>query len=220
MALGLETIGREERTVFVKPLVAPGVEYCVSPDNPLQIRPLGPIGEGHMADIDLARPVHPLVDSIKVRFHEIARLIATGVSDVEVCRRLDITLEQLETLTVVPSFKLVLAKHVESRDAAFLNLKKQINMVAEEALAATHELVRTKQLPAKELVRVTIELLNMDGYGAVQKHLVAYASNDAVAKAKQAAVAANADRVLQGLPGDSPPGHGGGHGKPVAKIAA
>lgn len=218
MTLGLETTENSERKVVQTRLAPPGVEYYVASAPPLmEIKVLGPVNAGHVADLELTRPVVPLVDALRARYHEIARLTAAGIDNIEISRRLNITVEQIEMLQEVPSFKMVLQQHTTARDKAFNNLRGQINMVAEDALARAHAMVLDGTLDGKHLVALLTKLLEMDGYGAVQKHLVAVASSDEIARAKRAALEANADRVLPNISSSNSSNLSRGNFLPVSK---
>lgn len=197
-ALGLETLETGEATVLSAPVPMPGPEkFYAPPAAALAFKYLGPLQSCHVAELGFAKPIAPRVASMGAKFHEMARLASCGLEPVEIARRLRLEPETVSILMEAPSFKMVLSQHQRVRDAAFADLTKQINLVAEDALALLHLRIMQGALNDKELVKSVISLLNIDGYVAVQKHLVASGSVDEINRAKKAAMEANRERVLR-----------------------
>lgn len=198
--LGLETLrcstSPVEPMCGVAPLLGPEVFYA-PPKPALSFKIIGLIEACHLADLEIAKPVLPLVSALQTRYHEIARLLAAGLRPIEISRRLAVNTETLELLIEAPAFKMVLAKHQEARDQAFTDLRRQMNLVTEDALALLHYRIIDGKIGNRELVSSVMQLLDKEGYGAVQKHLVLSAPADEIQRAKRASVEANRERVLR-----------------------
>lgn len=199
--LGLDTLAEGATPVLSGDVPAPeaGLFYT-PPASGAKPKFLGYIQACHLAELSFAKPIAPVVAAMGAKFHEIARLISSGLEVVEVARRLGINYEVLQLLVEAPSFKMVLAQHQKQRDAAFADLTRQINLVAEDALALLHIRIIQGKISDKELVKSVMSLLNIDGYSGVQKHLIASGSLDEIARAKRAALEANRDRVHRAGP--------------------
>lgn len=198
-AIGLETVkeaGGPEPVRGVAPALGPEAFYA-PPSALLTFKVVGLIEACHLADLQIAKPVLPLVSALQARYHEIARLLAAGLRPIEISRRLGTSLETLELLFEAPAFKMVLSKHQEARDQAFTDLRRQMNLVTEDALALLHLRIIEGKIGNRELVSSVMQLLDKEGYGAVQKHLFLSAPADEIQRAKRASLEANRDRVLR-----------------------
>ena len=108
---------------------------------------------------------------VRPRHLEIARRLTVGQRPIDIHRALGITQQRLSTIVASPSFKAVLAKMLEKRDAAIVDIQNQIGELAPDAV---DELTRIMYQSNSEERRMKVarDLLDRAGYGAINKQAV------------------------------------------------
>jgi len=112
---------------------------------------------------------------IKSSHHEIARLLALGLKNVEVAAQTGYTPQHVHNLQNAPAFQELLAHYQKRRTDEVMDLTKSINMTAADALQVLQE--RLDEAPGaisdKDLLGITEKLLDRAGYSPVKKVLTA-----------------------------------------------
>ena len=108
---------------------------------------------------------------VRPRHLEIARRLTVGQRPVDIHRALGITQQRLSTIIQSPPFKAVLARMIEKRDAALVDVQNQIGELAPDAI---EELTRIMYMSNSEERRMKVarDLLDRAGHGAIKKQAV------------------------------------------------
>ena len=108
---------------------------------------------------------------VRPRHLEIARRLTVGQRPIDIHRALGITQQRLSTIIASPPFKAVLARMIEKRDAAIVDIQNQIGELAPDAI---EELTRKMYMSNSEERRMKVarDLLDRAGHGAINKQAV------------------------------------------------
>lgn len=112
------------------------------------------------------------VERLKTRHHEMARLMAAGLSDSEIGAAMSVTLGHLALLRRSPAFQQLLFTYMSIRDQEAVNIGARIKQAASIALEKlTEKLAETdsNELPLDTLRRTTTDLLDRSGHSPVSK---------------------------------------------------
>lgn len=154
------------------------------------------------------------VERLKTRHHEIARLMAAGLKDVEIADTLNCSHASLYNLRRSPAFQQLLFYYQAERDVEAMSLSAQIKIGAGLALDKIVERLETEEaasLPATWLKDVMVALLDRAGHSPVQKTatLSAHLSAEDIRVLKEAANAPGTiARIASELPAPTSLGMG------------
>jgi hypothetical protein len=111
------------------------------------------------------------LETLKTRHHEIARLLAAGITDTEVSKIMSVSLSTLSTLRRAPAFEALLLQYMAMRDERAIDLGVKIAQVAEKALEKVGELLDqpAAALDGDLLRKVATDLLDRAGHSPVAK---------------------------------------------------
>jgi len=110
------------------------------------------------------------VQRLKVRHHEIARVMAAGLRDTEISEVLGVSLPHLSTLRRSPAFQQLLMAFMGARDAEALSMKDRLEYAAGLGLDKIQEILEgDADIPLGFLRDTAFGLLDRAGYNATTK---------------------------------------------------
>ncbi len=154
-------------------LVPPG--SIIASQEPLSEALCGTVRELCQDDVDLYKDLDPRkigrVQNIKERHHEMARRLALGERQVDVCRDMNFTQTQLSILVNhSEAFQELLAHYRTERTVATMNFEQKISVAAVTSIERLDDLLQDEDELSPEFVRrCTMDLLDRAGHAPVQR---------------------------------------------------
>lgn len=145
--------------------------------TPEEVSTLPPPGHNaRQAELAAQRGQAPArsVERLKTRHHEIARLMAAGLTDTEVAETMAVSMPHLNLLKRSPAFQQLLFTYMSIRDQSAIDMGVRIKQAASLSLEKlTEKLAETDstELPLDVLRRTTTDLLDRAGHSPVSKTL-------------------------------------------------
>ena len=117
------------------------------------------------------------VERLKPRHHEIARALASGLKETELCEMLSMSLSHLHRLKRSPAFQHLLAYYMAARDVEAMTMRDRLEHASSLALDRVQERLEDEDnpLPLGQLKEITFGLLDRAGYNPTTKILSANA---------------------------------------------
>lgn len=111
------------------------------------------------------------VERLKPRHHEIARALASGLKETELCEMLAVSLSHIHRLKRSPAFQHLLAYYMAARDVEAMNMRDRLEHASSLALDRIQERLEDEDnpLPVGQLKEITFGLLDRAGYNATTK---------------------------------------------------
>lgn len=177
------------------------------------------------ADIELlAQPqgcTAGAVKRLRESHHGLARLLATGMKQVEVSAITGFSQSRISILKADPAFAELVEHYREVSDSAFADVRGQIAAMGADALAELRDRLHDtpEGFKTRELMDMVNSMLDRSGHSPVTRHVVGTValSGDALAQLKQIAKEAQCGHVTtdltpareEALPRDQGPSLGG-----------
>lgn len=153
--------------------------YCKTKGRKLSPLELETLGEIEINDIltreegGLATSESPTLARLRGVHHEIARLLATGLTPVEVAATTGYSLSRISVLQNDPSFKELLTFYKQKSEEVFVDVHKRMATLGLDAAAELQERLDTKPetLSASQLIDISKMALDRAGYAPVTKNV-------------------------------------------------
>lgn len=173
--------------------------------SPLECEIINSIDVGDL----VARSTSPLASSeapslAKLRqiHHEIARLLASGLSETEVAGVVGYSLSRISILKADPSFKELLAYYSKRQEEVFIDVRKRLAVLGMDAVAELQDRLDYKadSLTNTQLIEITKASLDRAGFNPVNKteNVQVLLTGDELAKLKERIGGTNA-RIVDTL---------------------
>ena len=173
--------------------------------SPLECEIINSIDVGDL----VARSTSPLASSeapslAKLRqiHHEIARLLASGLSETEVAGVVGYSLSRISILKADPSFKELLAYYSKRQEEVFIDVRKRLAVLGMDAVAELQDRLDYKadSLTNTQLIEITKASLDRAGFNPVNKteNVQVFLTGDELAKLKERIGGTNA-RIVDTL---------------------
>jgi hypothetical protein len=142
------------------------------------------------------------VERLKPRHHEIARALAGGLKETELCEMLSMSLSHLHRLKRSPAFQHLLAYYMAERDVSAMSMRERLEQASSLALDRVQERLEDEDnpLPVGQLKEITFGLLDRAGYNPTTKIVSASAQLSAQDLAKLKEIRDAARSAALGLP--------------------
>lgn len=142
--------------------------------SPLEIEVLGAIDVGDLverATSPLPSSEAPSLAKLRQIHHEIARLLASGLSEQEVAASTGYSLSRISILKQDPSFKELLAYYAARQEEVFIDVRKRLAMLGTDAVAELQDRLdfKSDSLTNTQLIEITKAALDRAGYNPVAK---------------------------------------------------
>ncbi len=113
----------------------------------------------------------PNIKTLRLIHHEAARLMATGMKQVEVARATGLTQNRLSILKQDPAFAGLLAHYSAGEEEVFHEARERMALLGLDTVSVLHERVvdESDDLSTKDLVSIAEMALDRGGLGPVQK---------------------------------------------------
>ena len=173
--------------------------------SPLECEIINSIDVGDL----VARSTSPLASSeapslAKLRqiHHEIARLLASGLSETEVAGVVGYSLSRISILKADPSFKELLAYYSKRQEEVFIDVRKRLAVLGMDAVAELQDRLdyKSDSLTNTQLIEITKASLDRAGFNPVNKteNVQVLLTGDELAKLKERIGGTNA-RIVDTL---------------------
>lgn len=180
--------------------------------SPLELEVLGAIDVNDLVD----RAAAPLPSSeapslVKLRqiHHEIARLLASGLSEADVAASTGYSLSRISILKSDPSFKELLAYYSARSEEVFIDVRKRLAMLGTDAVAELQDRLdfKSDSLTNTQLIEITKATLDRAGFNPVAKteSVSVLLTGEELQKMKQNLGGGNNVRVVESLSQGSGP---------------
>ena len=112
------------------------------------------------------------IKKIREIHHQAARLMATGMKDVEISAVIGLTQNRLSILKNDPAFKELIQFYSGREDARFEVVQDRLKAVGLDALAEIHERITEgpEAIGTKTLLEIATSALGASGHGPILKH--------------------------------------------------
>lgn len=142
--------------------------------SPLELEVLGAVDVGDLverASSPLATSEAPSLAKLRQIHHEIARLLASGLTEAEVAASTGYSLSRISILKSDPSFKELLAYYQARSEEVFIDVKKRLAMLGMDAAAELQDRLdfKSDSLTNTQLIEITKATLDRAGFNPVAK---------------------------------------------------
>lgn len=152
----------------------------------------------------------PAMKNVRLRHHELARLLAAGLTDAEAAKIVDMHPTTIGTLKRSPAFKNLLIHYAALRDGEALGIAARLKETGLDALLELASRLRDspEDIPTAEIRKIATDLLDRAGFSPVQKNVNINSglSKDDIAELRKQH--APATKVIDGtathVPGEAP----------------
>lgn len=119
-----------------------------------------------------AKPMRPLV-RLRDSHHQVARLLARGLTPQEVSLQTGYAISRLSVLQGDPSFKELMAFYRQNAQEAALSVEAQLLLVAKDAMQAFHERIldAPEEMASQTILDGAKTFLDRAGYAPVQRSI-------------------------------------------------
>lgn len=113
----------------------------------------------------------PTIARLRQIHHEIARLLASGLSETEVAASTGYSQSRISILKSDPSFKELLAYYSRHNEEAFVDVRKRLAMLGTDAIAELQDRLdyKSDSLTNTQLIEITKATLDRAGFSPVAK---------------------------------------------------
>lgn len=179
--------------------------------SPLELEVLGGVDVSDLVErttAELQTSEAPSIARLRQIHHEIARLLACGLTETEVAASTGYSLSRISILKGDPSFKELLAYYAARSEEQFLDVRKRLAILGTDAVAELQDRLDYKpdSLTNTQLIEITKTTLDRAGFSPVSKseNVQVLLTGDELEKLKQNIGGGNV-RIVESLSSDSRP---------------
>lgn len=180
--------------------------------SPLEVEILGAIDVQDLVE----RSTQPLETSqapklcrLRQIHHEIARMLASGLTETEVAASTGYSQSRISILKADPSFKELLAYYATRQEEIFIDVRKRLAMLGTDAVAELQDRLDYKpdSLTNTQLIEITKASLDRAGFNPVNKteSVQVLLTGDELAQMKSKVGGASSVRVVESLSSNTEP---------------
>lgn len=180
--------------------------------SPLELEVLGAIDMNDLVDraaAPLPSSAAPSLAKLRQIHHEIARLLASGLSEADVAASTGYSLSRISILKSDPSFKELLAYYSARSEEVFIDVRKRLAMLGTDAVAELQDRLdfKSDSLTNTQLIEITKATLDRAGFNPVAKteSVSVLLTGEELQKMKQNLGGGNNVRVVESLSQGSGP---------------
>ena len=180
--------------------------------SPLELEVLGAIDVNDLVDraaAPLPSSEAPSLAKLRQIHHEIARLLASGLSEADVAASTGYSLSRISILKSDPSFKELLAYYAARSEEVFIDVRKRLAMLGTDAVAELQDRLdfKSDSLTNTQLIEITKATLDRAGFNPVAKteSVSVLLTGEELQKMKQNLGGGNNVRVVESLSQGSGP---------------
>lgn len=180
--------------------------------SPLELEVLGAIDVNDLVDraaAPLPSSAAPSLAKLRQIHHEIARLLASGLSEADVAASTGYSLSRISILKSDPSFKELLAYYSARSEEVFIDVRKRLAMLGTDAVAELQDRLdfKSDSLTNTQLIEITKATLDRAGFNPVAKteSVSVLLTGEELQKMKQNLGGGNNVRVVESLSQGSGP---------------
>lgn len=180
--------------------------------SPLELEVLGAIDVNDLVDraaAPLPSSKAPSLAKLRQIHHEIARLLASGLSEADVAASTGYSLSRISILKSDPSFKELLAYYSARSEEVFIDVRKRLAMLGTDAVAELQDRLdfKSDSLTNTQLIEITKATLDRAGFNPVAKteSVSVLLTGEELQKMKQNLGGGNNVRVVESLSQGSGP---------------
>lgn len=180
--------------------------------SPLELEVLGAIDVNDLVDraaAPLPSSEAPSLTKLRQIHHEIARLLASGLSEADVAASTGYSLSRISILKSDPSFKELLAYYSARSEEVFIDVRKRLAMLGTDAVAELQDRLdfKSDSLTNTQLIEITKATLDRAGFNPVAKteSVSVLLTGEELQKMKQNLGGGNNVRVVESLSQGSGP---------------
>lgn len=177
--------------------------------SPLELEVLGGVDVSDLVErttAELQTSEAPSIARLRQIHHEIARLLASGLTETEVAASTGYSLSRISILKRDPSFKELLAYYAARSEEQFLDVRKRLAILGTDAVAELQDRLDYKpdSLTNTQLIEITKTTLDRAGFSPVSKseNVQVLLTGDELEKLKQNIGGGNV-RIVESLSSDS-----------------
>ena len=142
--------------------------------SPLELEVLGGVDVSDLVErttAELQTSEAPSIARLRQIHHEIARLLASGLTETEVAASTGYSLSRISILKGDPSFKELLAYYAARSEEQFLDVRKRLAILGTDAVAELQDRLDYKpdSLTNTQLIEITKTTLDRAGFSPVSK---------------------------------------------------
>nr|DAE38392.1 MAG TPA: hypothetical protein [Caudoviricetes sp.] len=179
--------------------------------SPLELEVLGGVDVSDLVErttAELQTSEAPSIARLRQIHHEIARLLASGLTETEVAASTGYSLSRISILKGDPSFKELLAYYAARSEEQFLDVRKRLAILGTDAVAELQDRLDYKpdSLTNTQLIEITKTTLDRAGFSPVSKseNVQVLLTGDELEKLKQNIGGGNV-RIVESLSSDRRP---------------
>lgn len=179
--------------------------------SPLELEVLGGVDVSDLVErttAELQTSEAPSIARLRQIHHEIARLLASGLTETEVAASTGYSLSRISILKGDPSFKELLAYYAARSEEQFLDVRKRLAILGTDAVAELQDRLDYKpdSLTNTQLIEITKTTLDRAGFSPVSKseNVQVLLTGDELEKLKQNIGGGNV-RIVESLSSDNRP---------------
>lgn len=179
--------------------------------SPLELEVLGGVDVNDLVErttAELQTSEAPSIARLRQIHHEIARLLASGLTETEVAASTGYSLSRISILKGDPSFKELLAYYAARSEEQFLDVRKRLAILGTDAVAELQDRLDYKpdSLTNTQLIEITKTTLDRAGFSPVSKseNVQVLLTGDELEKLKQNIGGGNV-RIVESLSSDNRP---------------
>lgn len=179
--------------------------------SPLELEVLGGVDVSDLVErttAELQTSEAPSIARLRQIHHEIARLLASGLTETEVAASTGYSLSRISILKGDPSFKELLAYYAARSEEQFLDVRKRLAILGTDAVAELQDRLDYKpdSLTNTQLIEITKTTLDRAGFSPVSKseNVQVLLTGDELEKLKQNVGGGNV-RIVESLSSDNRP---------------
>lgn len=179
--------------------------------SPLELEVLGGVDVSDLVErttAELQTSEAPSIARLRQIHHEIARLLASGLTETEVAASTGYSLSRISILKGDPSFKELLAYYAARSEEQFLDVRKRLAILGTDAVAELQDRLDYKpdSLTNTQLIEITKTTLDRAGFSPVSKseNVQVLLTGNELEKLKQNIGGGNV-RIVESLSSDNRP---------------